>query len=51
MSQEQAKHYAELVIRFLKERKGFDDWWDSIDPFTQDILLHELADHIANNPL
>lgn len=32
------------VLKELRCRKGFNDWWDSIDEETQDELLFTLMD-------
>lgn len=38
---------ADEVIDVLKARKGFDEWWESIDEYTQREILEEIAVEVA----
>lgn len=37
----------EAVIEKLKTRKGFDAWWDHLDPILKDDITETAADHVA----
>jgi hypothetical protein len=44
----EAKRLSQLVIKFLANRKGFDDWWDTIDKPTRAELEADLEELLAN---
>ena len=38
--------FAERVIDFLSDRKGFDHWWDNIDDDIQEEIIRELDEMV-----
>ena len=36
-----------IVIGFLSDRRGFDDWFENIDKEIQDEILEELSEEIC----
>ena len=51
MTKEEAEHYAEVVLRVLGDRPGFETWWDRLDPAIQEGIRQQLANELQSNPL
>lgn len=42
----EADRIRDAVLDMLNDRKGFDDWWDSLDPEIREELRTEMSETI-----